>query len=190
LRSYVCIQDKITTDKGDFQQAACRVNRWQDCTAQKEKDDCENEDKRDCHWVEGVIGQDQIVAASNTTTIATTATSSDGESTVKEMKKHGVCLPDVPPGLKFWNTGEATGVCSQGNAVCVVQFEKGFIGSSASATVNAECLGNSWVKKRQEVCQSLGDCSGTKKTCENGKCSIKPGVWSVMGSGFGISGTK
>lgn len=188
LRSEVCIQDKITTDKGDFQQAACRVNRWQDCTAQKIKDDCENEDKRDCQWITGVIGQDQLVASGNQTTIATTE-KKDSEDEVKEMKPHSVCVPDVPPGLKFYNSGEAEGVCAQGNSVCVVGYEKKLIGSK-KATVNADCLDASWTTKRQEVCQALGDCSGSKTTCANGKCTIKPGVWSVLNEGgFGISGT-
>lgn len=189
LRSEVCLQDKITTEKGDFQQAACRVNRWQDCVAQNKKDDCENEDKRDCQWIEGVIGQDQLVAAGNTTTVTTTEKSSEGESEVKELKKHGVCTPDIPPGLKFWTAGEAEGNCAQGNAVCVVGYEKKLIGSK-KATTNAECLEASWTKKRQEVCQSLGDCSGTKTICAGGKCEIKPGVWSVLEkNAFGISGT-
>jgi hypothetical protein len=186
FRQKVCLQDKITTDKGDFQQAGCVANRWQDCASQKEKKDCENMDKRDCQWIEDVIGQDNFGSLGNATAVI--STSKDKESKVKEMKKHGVCVPDVPPGLKFYNSGEAEGICSQGNSVCTVEFEKGLFGS-ASAKTNSECLSSIWTKKRQEVCQAFGDCSGSVKTCENGKCEIKKGVWSVLSSGFGISGT-
>lgn len=186
LRSEICIQDKITTDKGDFQQAACRVNRWQDCTAQTSQDDCQNEDKRDCYWIDGVVGQDQLIAAGNTT--AVTTTNSRSSETTSEMSEHGVCVPDVPPGLKFWTSGEADATCAQGNAVCTVGYEKGLL-SGKKATTNAQCLDASWTQKRQDVCQALGDCSGTTEQCADGMCTIKPGVWSVLGSGFGISGT-
>ncbi len=50
FRQQECIEDKITTTGGEFSQAACRVNRWQECTAQTSKSDCENTDKRDCTW--------------------------------------------------------------------------------------------------------------------------------------------
>lgn len=46
-RQEICIQDSVE----DFKYAACRVNKWQDCTAQSEKKDCENTEKRDCQWV-------------------------------------------------------------------------------------------------------------------------------------------
>ncbi len=51
FRQEVCITDKITTSNGDFSQAGCRVNRWQDCVKMNKKDTCENTDKRDCKWV-------------------------------------------------------------------------------------------------------------------------------------------
>ncbi|MBU3913440.1 MAG: hypothetical protein KKE50_05095 [Nanoarchaeota archaeon] len=185
FRSEVCIQDVIKTDKGDFQQAACRANRWQDCVGQKEKDDCLNEDRRDCQWIENVIGQDALGA--NQTT-ATVTTNEDGEAEVKQLKKHGVCVPDVPPGLKFWEEGEAAGICAQGNSVCTVQYEKGFFGKE-KAKVNSECLSADWTKKRQEVCSSLGDCSGTVETCADGKCEVKQGVYTVLQKNSFISGT-
>jgi len=54
FRTEVCIQDEIN----GYRAAACRVNRWQDCTSQTDEEDCENEDKRDCIWfdVEDVKG--------------------------------------------------------------------------------------------------------------------------------------
>ena len=53
FRQETCIQDKITTSKGDFSQAACRVNRWQDCYSQGSEQDCKNVDRRDCKWLQG-----------------------------------------------------------------------------------------------------------------------------------------
>jgi hypothetical protein len=192
FRQEVCTQDKIETGKGPFQQAGCTPNRWQSCTQQKTKDDCENIDKRDCQWVEGVIGIDSLGQGTANATIAANSaanTKKDKDAEVKALKKHGVCLPDVAPGLKFWEEGEAQTICAQGNAVCTVQYEKGLI-SSGKATTNSECLGNDWLKKRQEVCMALGDCSASVKTCENGKCTVKEGIGTYLAKrDFGVSGT-
>src|SRR3989344_8099565 len=95
FRAEECIEDEIN----GFSQAACRVNRWQTCTAQTKKDNCENPEVRDCFWKAGV-----------------TLTN----STVK-----GACLPKNPPGLKFWESEDAKNICSQGQATCFVKFEKG-----------------------------------------------------------------
>ncbi|MFH1711384.1 MAG: hypothetical protein ABH840_03670 [Nanoarchaeota archaeon] len=185
FRNEICIQDVIKTDKGvNFQQAACRVNRWQDCVGQKDEDDCLNEDKRDCQWIEGVTGQDAL-GGNQTSTVKA---DKDGEAEVKQLKKHEVCVPDVPPGLKFWESGEAEGVCSQGNSICTVGYEKGLFGK-ASAKINSECLDADWTKKRQEVCSALGDCSGSVETCADGKCEVKQGVYTVLKTNSFISGT-
>ncbi len=56
FRNEVCYQDSVETDTGDFQTSGCRVNRWQECVAQEEEDDCTNIDKRDCIWLPAVTG--------------------------------------------------------------------------------------------------------------------------------------
>lgn len=55
-RNQICVHSGIQTSKGEYSVSACRVNRWQDCTAQDNKADCENNDARDCMWVEEVDG--------------------------------------------------------------------------------------------------------------------------------------
>jgi hypothetical protein len=42
----------------------------------------------------------------------------------------GVCVPSFSPGLKFWESGDAQGICGQANAKCVVVYEEGLIGES------------------------------------------------------------
>lgn len=49
-KNHECIESSIPTSVGAFAQAACRVNRWEDCVIQTAKIDCENADKRDCTW--------------------------------------------------------------------------------------------------------------------------------------------
>jgi hypothetical protein len=117
FRGEVCIEDKI----GEFSQAACRVNRWQDCVAQESKADCENTDRRDCVW------------------------------------KSSTCLPQYSPGLNFWNSEETQEICSQGDAVCVVEFKKDLFGSK-DCEKNCHCLTAGWDKEKSSICIGLGDC--------------------------------
>ena len=135
FRQEICIEGKIEVGGQEFSQAACRVNRWQECVSQKEKEDCENKDKRDCKW----IGEGNRV----------------GNNTVG-------CVPEHPPGLTFWQEGEAEGICSVANTQCIVTFEKeGFlIRNEEKCIKNCECLEDSWVQKQREKCEALGDCGG------------------------------
>jgi hypothetical protein len=127
-----CIEDKINTSLGSFSQAACRVNRWQDCLVQTEKQDCENLDKRDCLWKEGIA--------------------------LNVNSGSGACVPKNTPGLKFWDSeGDASSVCAQANAQCVVKFEKGLFGGEKCKD-NCECLTDSWAKQRNDICMAIGDC--------------------------------
>ena len=130
FRNEECIEGSIKTDKGEFSQAACRVNRWQDCIVQESQDKCENTDVRDCFWREGIeLGN-----------------SSDG----------GTCLPENPPGLNFWEE-ESLAYCSQANQQCVVKFEKGLF-EGEECVDNCNCLTPEWERQQAEVCQSIGDC--------------------------------
>jgi hypothetical protein len=199
LRSEVCIQDVIKTDKGEFQQAGCRVNRWQDCVAQKKKEDCENIDKRDCQWIEKAIGssiltglvqapnntksnfpQPNQVTSPGITGAQIFGGSSDSSDTTTKTPIGSVCVPDVPPGLKFWESGEAQGICQMGSASCTVDMEKsGFLGGGEPKPVkNGECLEEEWNKTNMQICKSLGDCTGSV------------GVYTYLEKGgFGVSGT-
>jgi len=112
FRQEECIEDSIESTAGPFSQAACRVNRWQDCTAQSEQIDCENTDRRDCIWKSGI-------RLGNAT--------------------GGVCVPKNTPGLKFWEGEESKAICAQGSSSCVVTFEKGLIGGE-KCIGNCECL--------------------------------------------------
>jgi len=126
-----CVQDTINTSLGTFSQAACRVNRWQDCVVQTNKQDCENADKRDCLWKAGI--------------------------TMGNKTNDGSCLPKDTPGIKFWEGDEAKNICAQGNAQCIVTFEKGLF-SGEKCVDNCNCLSKDWAKQRNDICMALGDC--------------------------------
>ncbi len=133
FRQEECVEDKIETSLGDFAQAACTVNRWQDCIAQDNKEDCENTDRRDCIWNEG------------------------SRLFIEGAPTKGSCLPKNPPGLKFWEGAESQGICSQANAKCVVTFEKSLTGGEKCVD-NCECLDKDWELSRANICLNLGDC--------------------------------
>jgi len=82
FRNEICLEDSV----GGFSEAGCRLNRWQTCTAQKEKPDCGNGDVRDCTWIEGYYFAQTggIQISTNTTT-------------------NGLCVPEYPPGFIFWD---------------------------------------------------------------------------------------
>jgi len=147
FRAHECIEDSIDIGgAGTFSQAACRVNRWQDCLMQTDKLDCENIDKRDCLW------RDYLETANKT---------------------EGACIPKNPPGLKFWQGEETKNICAQGSVQCIIKFEKGLFGDKEEPTENKECLTQDWEKQRIEFCQALGDC-GPKINWLNQK-GYKPG---------------
>ncbi len=132
FRAEECIEDDI----GGFSQAACRVNRWQDCIAQTEQKDCENTDRRDCIWREDVELQ---LNQSN-------------------KKITGTCMPKNTPGLNFWDGEDAKTICAQGNFQCIVTYEKKLTGGGWKCEDNCECLTEEWAAEKGGVCSSLGDC--------------------------------
>lgn len=143
-------QEAFGVSGGGYVEAACRENRFQDCTELKwiepgdrvkqpnAKKDCENLQFRDCVW----LGNDNT----------------------------GRCVPVVSPGLKFW-TGESTtesskqdakAICNQGNTQCTVVYAKGgvksLLGGDYKCEENCECLEKPFFQSANNFCKSLGDC--------------------------------
>ena len=131
FRNEECIEDSIKTNEKDFSQAACRVNRWQDCISQADEDDCENVDRRDCVWIDNIK--------------------------LGNRSEEGVCLPKIAPGLKFWEEESAAQVCGLASKTCTVKFEKGLFGGK-SCKENCECLEDDWLKNYADSVGQLGDC--------------------------------
>lgn len=145
-REELCIQgiigeEPLPTEEafeavGDYVEAACRDNRWKDCSDCTDQKCCESLYARDCYWL------------------------------------GGVCIPHVPPGLRFWDTtskgskstqGSASSVCEKGNQECtVVWIESGMhrvgLFGSYECVQNCQCIESDWVKAGNTYCKSLGDC--------------------------------
>jgi len=165
---------------GTFGTAACRVNRWQDCVMQIDEDDCLNIDRRDCAWMPPVTGMNigggaqsgvftnpsSKVAFSNPTAsggFTGNAILGGGEEEEEEEETStnrpgGVCVPNFPPGLNFWE-GTAQQDCGIANAKCVVVYEKGLLGGE-KIIEGEECLEDGWALAANRICAGLGDCGG------------------------------
>ena len=189
FRNEICLESSIETSSGDFGTAACRVNRWQDCVAQIEEDDCNNIDKRDCLWMPSVTGMllgggqssEGSGSFSNPSTSDAftnpTATGmaiapitgaflgmgGDDEEEKQEAtttnRPKGICVPNFPPGLEFWEESSAQQVCGMANAKCIVTYEKGLMGGK-KVIEGEECLNEDWALAANKVCVGLGDCGG------------------------------
>jgi len=185
FRNEVCLSGVIETSDGEFGTAACRVNRWQDCVVQLDVDDCLNVDRRDCLWLPSVAGMilggqqaggeggfsnpSTDVAFSNPTgggvsgnVVApiTGMVVNDGGVVTETNRGNGVCVPNFPPGFKFWEEGSAQQTCGQANAKCVVVYEKGLLDGSWKVVEGRECLDEDWALSADRVCAGLGDCGG------------------------------
>lgn len=161
FRQEECIENEVA----GFTEAACRVNRWQDCTSIFKKSDCENTDRRDCVWMDGIEYVLMGGLGNGSTIDKSSLGAAKGElQKIKTGERElGACVPKTPPGLTFWGTeegdnAEAESICAQANAVCPVTYEKGLIGGDWECVENCECLEETTQLKRAQVCVAMGDC--------------------------------
>jgi len=144
FRNEVCIESEVGKGTDKFKTAACRVNMWQDCVAQDNKDDCVNTDKRDCQWID----------------------SGEKDNGDTDRRENKVCVPKYAPGFNFWEEGtDAESLCGLASTTCQVKYEKK-LGDSWECVDNCECLKKGtgqgakggWETDKINLCKSLGDC--------------------------------
>lgn len=135
FRGEVCLQSDID----GFKTAACRTNRWQACVSQTEKKDCENEDRRDCKWIE------------------TGWKPQEGDTPGIIQSDGNACVPKYTPGFNFWESESAEEVCSAASVKCNVVFEDPLIGDR-ECVKNCKCLTKAWKEDMNEIFTSIGDC--------------------------------
>lgn len=134
FRQEECIEDNITSPTGyKFSQAACRVNRWQDCLTQTTSKDCTNTDKRDCIWRDYSLFD--VCIPKNP----------PGRAFWNSDEAKSVCAI-------------ASGVCNITYEMGLFDDDK-----DAKCIDNCDCEKTAkdqgtWVKNRVSMCTSLGDC--------------------------------
>jgi len=176
FRNEICIEEEMDTRNGAFIEAACGINRWDDCLTQYDEEDCLNLDQRECFWISGAhydgsgeVGQRTGGSLAN----------EDLEGENKGILNGGeICLPNNPPGLSFWDSEEASSVCSLGNSQQIVHFNTDLFGTK-ECEENCEVLEAAWVQKMNHVCRSLGDCGSYINIA--GKYTNDGAVWKSNG---------
>jgi hypothetical protein len=139
-RNEVCIQDTF----GTFSEAACRVNKWQDCLGQKSNTSCQNSDIRDCMWFPNYYYSSTDNQIKRSCSYANYIAGNCGAQTVE-----GVCLPKFPPGSKFWESTAASSVSTAGsasvNSTSTSTFGTGYVAAKSSASASLCTTGNTKV---------------------------------------------
>ncbi len=163
-RNERCIQGTF----GSFSEAACRVNRWQDCTGQLEQDDCENYDQRDCHWMpDYYFSSTQIERVTNDT---------NGDGVANDPTVQGLCLPNYPPGFNFWET---TSTSSSG-------FTATSTGTFNNNSANANAAGTGAVSTGNIASADLCTMGNAKVTFKWTRETRPAAGWLNLGEVFGI----
>ena len=174
FRQEVCIENDI---EPGFSNAGCVVNRWDDCTIQTSKEDCLDEDSRDCSWQEGHSLFDE-----------------EGKPfATDENDNPGFCVPKIAPGFDLnENEGNGAEICSLASTSCIVKYEVGILKNREKVLEDADwderkskCVENcycipgykkgdakekyekddhlfdsydEWIEAVTSVCSALGDC--------------------------------
>jgi len=179
FRQEVCLQSEVN----DFKVAACRPNKWQDCFSQTNKLSCENIDKRDCLWIEGIeiaMAQEGEADSQGSGTQTTQPFSNPNSPVTGNVIQEGTddsdlrvtdpnaiegggsCLPKNQPGFNFWEEGDHSSLCALANTQCIVKYEKKALDKDWKCVENCECLEPSWELEHNNICVAIGDCGNSK----------------------------
>ena len=136
FRNEICIE----TETNGFSEAACRTNRWQDCSGQEEEADCENTDLRECKWVPNYCydssrgGIAPCVYTKEEIAANKTVTSISGEPLVATK---GLCVPNYPPGYQFWGESSTTSTSGNGSSFSGLSSLFGTTGTGSYSTATS-----------------------------------------------------
>jgi len=178
FRNEICTESQTSSTYGNFIEAACRVNRWSDCIDQYTEEDCLNGDKRDCLWMNGYLYDGSRTTSTNSSSFEKASTeNATGQGIL--MGGSGLCLPNYPPGLKFWDSSDAKTICSLGNSKQIVNYTTNIFGTKTCKD-NCEVLQSEWAQDMNRVCTTLGDCGAYSNIA--GKYTDGGYVWKSNGT--------
>jgi hypothetical protein len=154
FRSEVCVEDSI----GDFSQAGCTDNKWEDCLIQTRASDCTNSDRRDCKWIP--MGEEVEGVVAGAVEDVTKGISGLLLNVKDSRRDQGACVPNVAPGLEFWGESAAS-QCDLVSSSCIITYEKGLLGGERECVDNCFCdieANPSAAIQALNICSSIGDC--------------------------------
>jgi len=175
FRQEICIEGKIVNPRTNeldlgpngFSAAVCRVNRWQDCIYQKNKDACEDNDLRDCVWSSESYAKILCFPrftpglkfwSDSTTASLNTGVNSSGTGLVRAY---------TPSQGKGGTSSEADSVCALASTSCTASYEKniadiwaGYSGKKIGGGCfnSAGSFSSGWENRRKLESELLGDC--------------------------------
>jgi hypothetical protein len=156
FRNEICVEDRTENEEGgEFAQAACRINRWQECLAY-------NPSQTEGRII-GLAGEasGKILKAKLMATCGL-----DPDCFVKDVNvdtafQFSYCAPRYPPGFDTKDAPEAAEqICAQATQMCTVIYVNK-LGSGWTCERNCECEEQTFAKQLNELCTSLGDCGST-----------------------------
>ena len=175
-RQKICIPSEID----GFKVAGCRLNRWRECHLNDNLEDCENEEERDCVWLEGesVFRDDdgyKLIIEEGDNSLVEQEKDDKGRLEDKEGEEvvGATCVPKYAPGFDFWAAGEtAETQCRFADDLCVAKYTKTLLGAW-KCVENCWCVDDNgktgegnidedWVESRNQLCTSLGDCGSSE----------------------------
>jgi len=163
-RNEICIEGNFN----GFTEAACRVNRWQDCIQQEEQADCENADLRDCMWMSGYY------FSGNTGQVEKSTEDMNADGTKDDPSPSGLCVPNYPAGSNFWgSSSSSTSVKSSGNfSASTPSFSSttsslgtGYVDPSSTNSISSCSLGNSKLTVKWKKVDKLWPYKATNWEC-------------------------
>ncbi|MBU0894413.1 MAG: hypothetical protein KKF48_05005 [Nanoarchaeota archaeon] len=159
-RQEICVE----SNNDEFNTAACVVNRWETCVTQTNEDDCLNQDKRDCVWINsGNLKED--VDDYNKEKLNKDV-KNDGEYGYEYLFQY-ICVPKYAPGYDFWQEGDSEEICSISDYQGIVTYTTDLFHQpnrdrSDCDPENGNCflITNQWKGVKNNFCGYLGDCGG------------------------------
>lgn len=198
FREEFCLQATGKLQTFNILEAACISNRWKDCattcnTAKDKKTSaqiklamqydrtCCEDPMKSCFWsaannenIKKISGDAQKELSSACTDLNSNEPSCQPGDYQSSDPGNGVCIPIVPPGLKFWNdenieqakkteqaTADPVKTCETAKRTCTTYFYKNLLTGYDWKKVNTICLKKDFALSAMSYCKSLGDC-GTK----------------------------
>lgn len=171
FREKICNEvKKEDSNEKIYYEANCKPNIWRDCTAQKNSEDCNNIELRDCEWIEYrryYFNATKLLLEKDNRDCDE---DSDCNSNLCVSGKcvTGTCVPKYGSG--FVREGNPSVIeaesCVQANSQCVVTTERNIFGSVTDRE-NGYCKEKEYALEMMKICNSLGDCGNEKNVVGN-----------------------
>ncbi len=153
FREEFCISDTVEIKGEDYMEAACRANRWEDCTGQNNRIDCENTDLRDCTWTNNGC-KPFVPPGSKFWEDEPSGECSAADSVCVVTYRVGGLSKYLAGGGKVVGINDLFGETTEEATFGLIQE----IGKGTECISGCDCLDHDYIVKQMNNCRTLGDC--------------------------------